>query len=464
MAASRATNGARSVKWLPGLSPQAPGRGVCDRSGGSEAPPWPAGVLLALLATGAAAPSEAQTVAGGDVRLFAFQVLEDTVNDGDDEGGEDGGNAAAEDAGSSGAAGVELGIFRLKLDSRWRAGSGHRLRLELHGVAQAVSPPGSGSLTSVATGDTRRFFDLESDSFGGSDVAGAAEIDRLNLRWDRPGFRIVAGRQAITWGVNHFWPVFDLFAPFAPQRIDRAYKPGVDALRLTIPAGDFSQIEIIAASQGARTPDDLSFASLGRFHSELGAGDSNVDFGYMVGGFHRDFVLGGFFSADVCGVGLRGEVSWTSPGCEPRGGRGAFGCDDFWRSTLGVDHLLTPRLTLVAEASWNGFGAGDPREYARLADADRVRRGEVVSPGRRHAALSLAWQVHPLLTLSGAVLFNREDSSALFQPGAAWSVSDNVAVGAGLIASTGRGLSDGVPGSEYGAIPVVAWTSLTVHF
>ena len=417
---------------------------------------WPAGAVAAVLLAAAAAPSTAQTVVGGDVRIFAFQVLEEIET----EGGED----AAEDAGLGGSGGVALGILRLKLDSRWRAGSRDRFRLEVHGVAQAVSPPGSGSLTSVATGATRRFFDLESDSFGGADVAGATEIDRLNLRWDRPGFRMVAGRQAITWGVNYFWPVLDLFAPFAPQRIDRAYKPGVDALRFTVPVGDFSEVEVIAASQGARTPDDLSFASLGRFHSELGEGASSLDFGYMVGGLHRDFVLGGFFSADVCGTGLRGEVSWTSPGCDPRSGHPVFGCGDFWRSTVGVDRLLTPTLTLIAEASWNGFGAGDPADYARLADADRVRRGEVVSLGRRHAALSLAWQAHPLLTVSGAVLFNREDSSALFQPGLAWSVSDNVAVGAGLIVTTGTGLRDGALGSEYGAVPVVAWSSLTAYF
>ena len=415
-----------------------------------------AAVLLAVLVAAAAAPLTAQTVVGGDVRIFAFQVLEEI----DGDGGED----AAEDAVPRGSGGVELGILRLKLDSRWRAGSRDRFRLEVHGVAQAVSPPGSGSLTSVATGATRRFFDLESDSFGGADVAGATEIDRLNLRWDRPGFRMVAGRQAITWGVNYFWPVLDLFAPFAPQRIDRAYKPGVDALRFTVPVGDFSEVEVIAASQGARTPDDLSFASLGRFHSELGEGASSLDFGYMVGGFHRDFVLGGFFSADVCGTGLRGEVSWTSPGCDPRSAHPVFGCGDFWRSTVGVDRLLTPTLTLIAEASWNGFGAGDPADYARLVDADRVRRGEVVSLGRRHAALSLAWQAHPLLTVSGAVLFNREDSSALFQPGLAWSVSDNVAVGAGLIVTTGTGLRDGALGSEYGAVPVVAWSSLTAYF
>ncbi len=406
---------------------------------------WMAGVMLLATAT----PSAGQTVVGGDARFFAFQVLEELE---------------ADQGGGGDAGGVELGILRLKLDSRWQAGARDRFRLEVHGVAQAVSPPGSGSLTSVATGATRRFFDLETDSFGGGDLAGATEIDRLNLRWDRPGFRIVAGRQAVTWGVNYFWPVLDLFAPFAPQRIDRAYKPGIDALRFTMPVGDFSEVEVIAASQGARTPDDLSFASLGRFHSELGEGASSLDFGYMVGGFHRDFVLGGFFAADVCGTGLRGEVSWTSPGCDPRSAHPVFGCGDFWRATMGVDRLLLPTLTLIAEVSWNGFGAGAPGDYGRLADADRVRRGEVVSLGRRHAALSLAWQAHPLLTVSGAVLFNREDSSVLLQPGITWSVSDRVSIGAGLIGSTGQGMRGGVPGSEYGAVPVVAWSSLTAYF
>ena len=62
------------------------------------------------------------------------------------------------------------------------------------------------------------------------------------------------------------------------------------------------------------------------------------------------------------------------------------------------------------------------------------------------------------------MLYNREDSSALFQPGITWSVSDHVSIGAGLIGSTGRGVRDGVLGSEYGAVPVVAWSSLTAYF
>ena len=46
------------------------------------------------------------------------------------------------------------------------------------------------------------------------------------IRFSVDDVRVFAGRQAVTWGVNYFWPVLDLFAPFAPERIDRDYKPG----------------------------------------------------------------------------------------------------------------------------------------------------------------------------------------------------------------------------------------------
>ncbi len=405
-----------------------------------------AGALVLPLA--APPPAASQTAFGGDLRVFAFRIVDDVEAD-DGEGGL--------------SSGVELGLLRLKLESRWRSADGDRLRFEWHGVAEAVSPRGSGALTSIATGGTRRFFDLESDAFDSADTVGSTGIDRLNLRWDRPGFRLTFGRQAISLGVNYFWPVLDLFAPFPPQRIDRDYKPGVDAVRVTVPLGDFSEVEVIAAALGDRTPDDLSLASFGRFHRELGE-SASIDFGYLVGSVHRDLVLGGFFAADVCGTGLRGELAWTRPVCDDAVALPRFACGGFWRATVGVDRLLGPRLTLVAEAGWNGFGVGDPAEYALLADADRVRRGEVVSPGRWYAGLSLAWQAHPLVAVSGAVLTNRDDGSTLFQPGLTWSMSDRISLVAGVVVGGGRGALRGELRSEYGDVPLVAWSSLVAWF
>ena len=64
-------------------------------------------------------------------------------------------------------------------------------------------------MSAVATGSTRRLFDLDATLVRG-DAEVVAELDRLSLTWQRRTFRLVAGRQAITWGVNYFWSVLDL--------------------------------------------------------------------------------------------------------------------------------------------------------------------------------------------------------------------------------------------------------------
>jgi hypothetical protein len=366
----------------------------------------------------------------GDARLYAFIALEDLPDRREDS---------------------ELGILRLKLDTIFS----DELELELHGVVQASSPPLFVGASTV-TGGTRRYFDLETTLVENDDLLVTAEFDRLNLRWERPGFRLVAGRQAITWGVTYFWPVLDLFAPFAPQRIDRDYKPGVDAVRATVPIGDFSELEIVAAGQGKDVSDDFSGAGLARINVGLS------DIGFMAGSFHTDTVLGTFITTDIKGTGLRAEMAYTSSG-DPSDA--AIDRDEFVRATVGVDRQLSATLNLTAEAAWNGYGADDPQGYLRIARSDRFLRGEVSSLGQRYAGLSLGWQLHPLVTASAAVIGNLGDNSALFQPTVSWWVSESVTALFGFFVGVGDGLdSEGRPQSEYGATPTTVWAAIQGYF
>ena len=73
----------------------------------------------------------------------------------------------------------------------------------------------------------------------------------------------------------------------------------MDALRLTVPLGALSEVEVVAAGQGTSLEDDSSVAVLARVH--LGP----ADVGAMAGRFHRDFVLGGFVTANVRGSAPR---------------------------------------------------------------------------------------------------------------------------------------------------------------
>jgi hypothetical protein len=309
---------------------------------------------------------------------------------------------------------------------------------------------------SIATGTTRRFFRLEHTATADDDLEALLELDRLNVGWDRQELRVLAGRQAITWGVNFFWPALDLFAPFPPERIDREYKPGVDALRLILPVGRLSQVEVVAAVQGRDLQDDGSLAALGRVH--LGP----ADVGIMAGHFHGDTVAGGFVTANVAGTGVRGELAFTD---SPRAFDAAIDREQFWRASVGIDRQLTPTLALMAELAWNGFGAADPGDYPLVASADRVRRGEVNSLGRYYAGGTLTWQAHPLVVVAGTALINLGDGSALLLPHADWSLSDTLVLVFGAVFGAGAGEgAAGQPRSEYGGAPAVVYGAVKLYF
>jgi hypothetical protein len=387
----------------------------------------PALALALLLLAPAAAAWEARV--GGDARLYQFLVV---------------------DPEADGRRDAELGLLRLTLEGRL----GEAWALEAHGLASLVSPT-SPVATSIVAGTTRRLLDLEATPVDARDVRTVLELDRLNVRWQRPAFRLVVGRQAITWGVDVFWPVLDLFAPFPPERVDRDYKPGVDALRLTVPLGPLSELDLVAAGQGSSLEDDGSLGALVR----VNVGPADV--GAMLGRFHRDTVAGGFVTANVRGTGLRGEVAFTDSG-DPADAR--LGRERFWRAGAGLDRQLTPTLTLTAEASVNGHGVDDPRRYPALAATDRVRRGEVTSLGRYYLGASLAWQVHPLLSLAGSALVNLGDGSALLLPHADWSLADNLSLVVGGIVGLGPGREpDGRPGSEYGPVPSTLYAAVRAY-
>lgn len=367
---------------------------------------------------------------GGSLRAFQFLRLDDA-------------QGRRRDA--------ELAILRITSE----LGLAGHLRIESHGTLTFLSPPLVGA-ASLADARSPAFLQLQGTVAEGDRAALLAGLDRLNLRADLGRVRLVAGRQPMTWGVNYFWPALDLFAPFAPQRIDRDYKPGVDAVRVTVPLGSFSEVEVAGGILGASRARDGALAALTRIH--LG----RVDVGFMGGSFHRDWVAGGFFSADVRGTGIRGEITFTDSGDPLDALRDR---ESFWRGSLGVDRLLNPYVTLTLEAAWNGYGVSDPADYLTLVGSDRITRGEIAALGRVHVGSSLAWQLHPLWTLNNTLLINTGDSSGLWVPNARWSTGNNTELLFGAQFGFGRGLGpEGIPGSEYGSAPHTLLASFKGYF
>ena len=387
--------------------------------------------ILVAVGVGGATPAVAWEIhVGGDARYYQFGLL-----DADVEGRRD----------------LELGLFRLDVTASSAAG----ILVEAQGVLDVTSPA-EARTTAVVTGTTRHLLDLQYVFVDEPDIRVAAELDRLSVTWQRPEFRLVVGRQAITWGVNYFWPVLDLFGPFSPERIDREYKPGVDAVRLTAQLGALSELDVVAAVLGTSLQEDGSVGVLPRVH--LGA----ADVGAMLGWFHRDVVAGAFVAADVRGTGVRAEVAYTDSG-DPADAQ--LGRKHFWRAGVGLDRQITTTVSASLEASWNGFGTLDVSRYRETAEADRVRRGEVPSLGQWYLGAAVAWQAHPLVIVTANTLVNLGDGSVLLLPHIDWSLTDNLVLVLGGVVGLGPGpRADGELRSEYGAAINSVYAAIKAYF
>ena len=345
----------------------------------------------------------------------------------------------------------ELAILRLTSDLELS----RRARVESHVILNFLSPPLSTS-ADLADSSAALYLPLENRLMNRPEGRLLAAFDRLNVEVEFDALNVIVGRQALTWGVSYFWPALDLFAPFAPQRLDRDYKPGIDAVRGVLRLGQFSELEVVAASLGPEPGEDGAAG----FQLRLNAGA--VDVGVMGGSFHGDDVAGLFLTSDLAGTGLRGEVSWTRSG---DGADAERNRESFWRGSVGVDRQLTPYLTLILEGAYNGYGTASPGEYPLYYDSDRISRGEVNGTGRLYGGVSLALLLHPLCTFSTTALVNGSDGSLLWLPSLTWSTGNDseFLIGGQLGFGAGSG-TERSPGTEYGGVPRTLFFGFKQYF
>ena len=334
------------------------------------------------------------------------------------------------------------------------AAFGPAFRAESHLVLKLARPASSPALDLV-NGQTRTFADLDHvyRQAGVTEVSG--NVDRLNVRVHTAKADLTVGRQAITWGVNILWPALDLFSPLRPARLDRDYKPGVDAVRLTVPLAACSELQVVGAVLGDEPSRDRTAAALVRFNA------GRADLAAMGGSFHGDTVLGGFATASAGGTVLRAELAWTRTGPGPDQAR----VPQFWRGGVGVERQLSPSVNLMVEVSFNGFGESDPADYPAVLSSDHLQRGEAVGLGRRYAGTSLAWRFHPLGTFTSLALLNVDDRSALWIPSATWSLADSADLQGGAEVPFGpKPVPGGILCSEYGSASCWLFLGLKVVF
>ena len=317
------------------------------------------------------------------------------------------------------------------------------------------TPEGAGfSVTSPAAGTgAGDWLGTDWELHGWSRGQWRHRFDRLSVGLSEGPVELKIGRQAISWATTLFLTPADPFAPFDPSDPLREYRGGVDAVRLRVFPGPFTEVE--AVLRAAETDLGTTVTALARAQTSSGG----WAFGGWAGMLHDDLAMALFATGAIGATAVRSEATLR----EDDAGEVTV------RATLGLDRFFTPGrkdLYLIAELQYDGLGARDASSLLEVASSKSFLRGEIQTLGSWTAVMQTSYQIHALVGLDAMALLNLADGSALLAPGLSWAATGSTSVRIGIYSGLGEaGLGPlGTLASEYGSVPGLAYVAVSRFF
>jgi hypothetical protein len=253
-----------------------------------------------------------------------------------------------------------------------------QLSYEVHGIqSYTYSSAGDGTTESPifgTSGADRRYRALDAtwDWHEGDNSVASLWLDRFSAKSSLAWADITVGRQAITFGKAYFWNPLDIFLPFDPRQFDRDYKAGVDALRVDIPLGSFTGINLISVagreldSSGEFIDDGTLNASwygstvLGRAFTTFKGWDLALQGGKIYGGYQ----LGSGLVGEIGPIEVRAEAAyfWAQDSESLPAPLEGDLVEDAFTAVVGFGHRFDNTLTVEIEYFYNGAGESDDLE------------------------------------------------------------------------------------------------------
>ncbi|MEE8315440.1 MAG: hypothetical protein V3R70_02705, partial [Syntrophobacteria bacterium] len=355
-----------------------------------------------------------------------------------------------------------------------------QLSYEVHGIqSYTYSSAGDGTESPIfgTSGADRRYRALDAtwDWHEGDNSVASLWLDRFNTKSALSSADITVGRQAITFGKAYFWNPLDIFLPFDPRQFDRDYKAGVDALRVDIPLGSFTGINLVTVagreldSSGEFIDDGTLNASwygsalLGRVFTTLKGWDLALQGGKIYGGYQ----LGTGLVGEIGPIEARAEASYfwaqdSEPLPAPLEGDLV---EDAFTAVIGFGHRFDNTLTVEIEYFYNGAGESDDLDESFV----RFRSGSSLQMSQHLSGLLVSYEFLPIITGQLTALYSWEDPSGQIQPILTWSPSDNTEVLVGASINFGdrpEQSSTGQPQlqSEFGTFPDFYFMEFKLYF
>lgn len=276
------------------------------------------------------------------------------------------------------------------------------------------------------------------------------QFDRFNLQYKGKNLTLKLGRQPLNLAASFFFTPNDFFSPFAAQAFYRTYKSGVDAARLDVQLGEFSQLSLISVlgyspdansdSGWSHKPNLDRTSYLGRISTVI----DDFEWAILGGRVRKNDLIGVDFQGEVFEwLGIRGEGHYNFSQ--------ASALTQNLEFALSLEHRWENTFTLRLEQFYHGAGANSTANYLNKLFTAATATSPYLA--KLYTALGVSYEITPLLTGNATFLYNGIDHSHLLALYGNYSVSDESELALSITLPFGKKTPDLNPKSEFGLSP-----------
>ncbi len=277
-------------------------------------------------------------------------------------------------------------------------------------------------------------------------------LDRANVIVRLSFADVIVGRQAIAWGSARVVNPTDVIAPFTYGELDTEDRPGVDAVRVRVPIGALSEVDVGYVFGRDFAVDRSAFFARGQFNV------AETDVSPLFVRFREQLLVGIDVARGIGNVGawIEGSRVFTM-------GRDVA-ISDYFRISAGADYSFGGETYGFIEYHFNGAGVRDPEDYLVNLNRSIYRDAAVYLMGAHYFALGATHQFTPLVALSGQFLANVTDPSFFFAPAIEYNIEQDFYLSAGAFIGIGDRPQGEYFQSEFGGYSNILFLSFRIYY
>lgn len=353
------------------------------------------------------------------------------------------------------------------------ADAGEHVHFSVNGFFELARVPSAGGLSGSfasagSTASAYRTRYLVWNYWESGAVRGQLGLDRAAIRVSGGPVDVDIGRFPVNYAVTTMFTTNDFFAPFSATAVNRIYKPGVDAIRVSAGLGPTASVDVVGVL-GYDPDDDRPAWGRSAVLARAAVVGAGFEWALLGGKVSQRWVGGGSIQGDAGPFTLRSEFHVGVPDAEGDG----HGSDDhpvYGRVAAGPSlSFAWQNASVGAEYMFASDGAARPADF--IDRALRSYSDDLPYLGRHYVAVVGGMEIIPILRISATSLISATDGSGLVGVSLQYSVADESDLILGVFVPWGKGLVAFDPaaqtlelGSEFGLAPVSAYLEARVFF